>query len=241
MLLLQPNFRHGKCLVYSHGESAKVDVFFENLGLFPVNCYFSDIKIEFIKKTKSTPVLPYSPQSIYNRYANDIQKKLNIAYSNARTTATNAATVSSSGSSKQYSSSSTYGSGTGSYGTVAGAYNNYGGAAFGAAYSRGTVYGYASQYGRQTGNYSERTVDGLLRYQILQEETGKVDEKKKQYENQLNEFADALYYNFTLNQEESQWRTIYIPFKKADLLRVTLIINNIPYVFDWDVKGIKKK
>ena len=196
----------------------EVNVFFENLGLASMNVYFSDIKIEFIKKTKNTIARLYSPQSIYEAYAQQLQRKLNIAYSNAQTTAHNAATISSSGSEKTFSSSSV-----------------------GAVYSRGTIFGNASLYGRQTSNYSGRTVDGLLRYQIEKEETGKVDDIKIQYENQLNNFADALYYNFTLNPEEPQWRALYTDFKKADILRVTLTINNIPYVFEWNVSHIKKK
>jgi len=223
-------------------KSYLLEVYIENLGLVPVNCFFSDVKIEFIKKDKSTRVAVISPQSIYDRAARQMQRTLNIAYSNARTTASNAATVSSSGSSKGYSSSSAFGSTYGRSGTVAGTVNNYGGAAVGAAYSRGSVYGYTSQYGSQSSNYSERTVDGLLRYQILQEEPGKVDEQKKQHEKRLNDFADALYYNFTLNPDEgSQYKLLYTYFKKADLLRLTLTINNIPYVFEWNVSHIKSK
>ena len=231
-------------LISSEYKSYLIQIFFENLGLLPVNCYFSDVKIEFVKeskkKSKSIPVMAYNPQIIYDRYAQRLKRDLNLAYSNARTTAINAATVSSSGSSKGYSSSSTYGNTFGSRGTVAGAVNNYGGAAVGASYSRGSVFGYASQYGSQSSNYSERTVDGLLRYQIEKEEMGKVDEMKKQHENQLNEYADGLYYNFTLNPEEPQWRSLYTNFIKADTLRVTLTINNIPYVFEWSVSHIKK-
>ncbi|MDL2212923.1 toxin-antitoxin system YwqK family antitoxin [Bacteroides sp. OttesenSCG-928-D19] len=222
------------------GKSLCFSIAIENQELYPIETSISDVSVQYIdKKTKDIKLI--DPKTIAEKYSKKSSKDIANAYKNAQSKANAAATVSSYGSSSNTTDNRIVSSGNTKSKGIAAVVDNLGYIAAAAGKSNSSTKSETQQTVNNWGFSRNSTVDGTTKYQVLEIENEKASKYAAETKEQLNNMIDALYYYFSVQPDElSDWKHVYTQHEKTKIIRLVVTINEIPYVFEWDYKKLKK-
>ncbi len=229
------------------------DVYFHNDTFAHIKGYLSDIKVEYIRKNKAKEDNSAMPRNqlvaIFEAYA---AATATVARENAEHTATAAATTSSkstqaSGSySHQKESGKANANATGviARGDAGVGYNTNGtGAAVIAARVGAAEGNYNANATKKTNQYdvartssTTSNKDGLLEYQIRQQESAEAEAKIQRTNSMIAQYADLAHYeSFTIKPHELAHKWIGANReKKFDKVRLSFSLNGTAYSVEFD-------
>ena len=217
-------------------------VYIKNCELWPIECSLSDVSIQHINKYGEVEAVePINPKIIAEKTTKKITKEIQEAYKNAYLIANNAATVTSYGNSSNITSNRVVSSGNTKSSTVAAAVNNSGYAAVAAGKSNSSTNSTVNQSVSSFGFSSNKSVDGATRYQVLEIEKEKASQYAEEREALLDEYIDGLYYSFTVQPNEEACKGIHAPHKRTKIVKLTITVNEIPYIFEWDYNNLPEE
>lgn len=237
--------------------------FFKEIGFYILNNSDKDIngsirnlKVEYVKKNKSSKNMVISEEVAMNIYKEASSLLTNRVYANAANAADNAATQRTSGSSFGYgnsrssaSANTTKNSQSSVVGSILGAVlgvdnNGYAAAGVGGAVGRAqgrsssntTTQAYGENSSTSFNNTSETYVDGQLRYQVYQQEKEKADKYSDEINTKLSiQLEKNNYSDFVIPANSYVEKTILVAnSKKAyDSIRVSFDYNGEHHSFEW--------
>lgn len=109
-----------------------------------------------------------------------------------------------------------------------------GGVAYGNVQSRSNVNASASTYSSERSSSQTTEFDGAAAYAAAQNEQRKLEEYKAAARQERTKWNEDYLKDNTIYQNETKRGLINVKYKKGNLVRFIVQIENLDYVFDWD-------